>query len=362
MSSLELNPNLVAVPVGIVVLLLAVWAERIHARRMAAVGRLAFGPTGRPRRWVEGVGPLRAVAAGLLAWGLTVLAVGPIVPLDTTGNEAEEIKEEDLQRVIVLLDVSPSMRIKDAGSTKELERRQRVLEVTDGILSRIALARTRFSLIAFFTSALPVVTDASDVKVVRNMLDNLPLTFAFEPGKTDMIKGLEAAAEMARDWKPKSTTLLICTDGDTVDFSLIPKLPKSIYQVQIYAVGDPVVGTYIDGHDSRQQAGILRRVAAELGGVYYDVNTQHVPSKALTELAVVPPRPPKVGWSLKDFALGAVALGALILVALPILLEYFGSPWRAERELPSLRRDEDDEDESDEPTAVGSRTPQEAAL
>ena len=360
MSSLELNPNFVAVPVAVVVLMLATWAERIHARRTAAVGRLAFGPTGRPRRWVDGVGPLRALAAGLLAWGLTVLAVMPIAPLDTTGNEADEIKDDDLQRVIVLLDVSPSMRIKDAGSTKELERRQRVQEVTDSILDRIALARTRFSLIAFFTSALPVVTDASDVKVVRNMLDNLPLTFAFEPGKTDMIKGLEAAAEMARDWKPKSTTLLICTDGDTIDFSLIPKMPKSIYQVQIYAVGDPVVGTYIDGHDSRQQAGILRRVAAELGGVYYDVNTQHVPTKALAELAVVPPRPPKVGWSLKDFALGAVALGALILVAVPIALEYYGSSWRADRELPSLRRDEDEDDEEDELVAGGNRTPQEA--
>lgn len=362
MFSTDFNPNLIAVPVALVVVLLAMWAERIHARRSAAVGRLAFGPTGQPRRWTHAVGPLRVFAASLMAWGLTVLAVMPVMPLDTSGNDAEEIKDEDLQRVIVLLDVSPSMNISDAGPTKELRRRDRVLEVVEGILPRIALGRTRFSVIAFFTSALPVVSDASDTNVIRNSLDNLPLVWAFEPGKTDLIAGLNAVAEMARDWSPKSTTLLICTDGDTVDFSMIPKLPRSIGQVQIYAVGDPVVGTYIDHHDSRQQAGILRRVAAELGGVYFDVNTQHVPTKALAELAVTPPLPPRVTWSWKDAALAAVMLGAVLFVLLPIALEYYGAGWNADRELPRRRQadgDDEDDDDEDETVAADAESAQE---
>src|SRR4051812_28020818 len=115
MFSTELNPNVFAVPTAIVVLVAAVWAERIHARRSQAVAWLAFGPEGRPRPWTRMTGPLRIAAATALAWGLTILAVSPITALDTTGNVTEETRPEDLQRVILLLDVSPSMAITDAG-------------------------------------------------------------------------------------------------------------------------------------------------------------------------------------------------------------------------------------------------------
>lgn len=342
MPPFDLNPNYVALPLAAVVLLLAVWAERIHARRCQAVGRLAFGPSGLPRSWTRAVPLLRVVAATALAWGLTILAVSPPEALDTTGNENDGTAPEDLQRVILLLDVSPSMAIVDSGPNRDLERRQRLLQVIEGIFPRISLGRTRFSIIAFFTSARPVVVDAFDTEVVRNVLDNLPIVWSFEPGKTDVISGLQAAADMARDWKPKSATLILCTDGDTVDFSQIPKLPSSIHQVQIFAVGDPVVGTFIDGHDSRQQAGILRRLAAEMHGSYYDVNTRHVPTSALTELAITPPKPQRLEWSWKDLALAAIGLGAVLFATIPLLLEYFGCAWNAERELPQLRRRDDD--------------------
>lgn len=341
----DLNPNYVALPLAVIVLLCAAWAERIHARRSRAVGRLAFGPTGEPRRWTRAVPLLRVVAATALVWGLAILAVSPSEPLDTTGNENDAIMPEDLQRVILLLDVSPSMAIVDSGPNRDLERRQRLLQVIEGIFPRISLGRTRFSIVAFFTTARPVVVDAFDTEVVRNVLDNLPIVWSFEPGKTNVIEGLKTAAEMARDWKPKSTTLILCTDGDTVDFSQIPKLPTSIHQVQIFAVGDPVVGTFIDGHDSRQQAGILRRLAAEMHGSYYDVNTRHVPTSALAELAITPPKPQRLQWSWKDLALGAIGLGAFLFAAIPPLLEYFGCAWNAERELPQARRRDDDADE-----------------
>lgn len=338
----EVHPNAVALPLAAVVMLLAVWAERIHARRCDAVRWMAFGPTGEPRPWTRVVPLLRVVAASALAWGLTILAVSPTMGIDLTGSDSEEIAPEDLQRVILLLDVSPSMAISDSGPKRDLERRVRVLQTIEGIFPRISLGRTRFSILAFFTSARPVVVDAYDTAVIRNVLDNLPLVWAFEPGKTNVIEGLKAAAEMARDWTPQSTTLILCTDGDTVDFNQIPKLPRSIHQVRIFAVGDPVVGTFIDGHDSRQQSGVLRRLAAELGGSYYDVNTRQVPTSALAELAVTPPPPPKRGLTWKDLALVAIAIGATLLTLNPILLEYFGCAWNAERELPvPVRRDED---------------------
>lgn len=345
MFSTELNPNVFAVPIALVVLLLAVWAERIHGRRTRAVAWLAFGPTGRPRPWTHFAPPLRVVAATALAWGLTILSVSPTEGIDTTGDTTAETKPEDLQRVILLLDVSPSMAIKDSGPNRDKERRARVLEVVEGIFPRISLGRTRFSIIAFFTAARPVVVDAFDTAVIRNVLDGLPLVWAFEPGKTDVIAGLQGACDLARDWTPKSTTLILCTDGDTVDFSQIPKLPPAIHQVQIYAVGDPIVGTFINGHDSRQKVEILRRLASEMGGMYYDVNTRHVPTAALAQLAVSPPLPPKRGLRWKDLALIAAAIGAAILAILPVLLEYFGAAWHAEHELPPPQPRDDNDDE-----------------
>jgi Ca-activated chloride channel family protein len=351
MFSTELNPNYFAAPVAAVVLLAALWAERIHARRTAAVAWLAFGPKGAPRAWTRVAAPLRIVAATALAWGLTILAVSPIAPLEATGSTTDEIAPQDLQRVILLLDVSPSMAIKDAGPNKDIERRARVHDVIEGIFPRISLGRTRFSVIGFFSVARPIVVDAFDTAVIKNVLGNSTLVWALAPeqsgvvAKTDVIAGLNAAAEMARDWTPKSTTLILCTDGDTVDFSQIPKLPSSIHQVQIYAVGDPIVGTFIAGHDSRQKVEILRRLASEMGGAYYDVNTRHVPTTALAQLAITPPPPARRGLTWKDLALIAVVAGAVLLATLPILLEYFGSDWNADRELPPPRRADEDDDE-----------------
>ena len=336
-----MNPELLAIVAAVVVLLLTLWAERWHSARIERASRLAFSPTGVPRTWTLAAPAMRAVAMAGLAWGFTLLALLPGETLpdaatETTANS--DTKPEDVQRVILLLDVSPSMNIVDSGEARDQRRRDRLLTALDGMFSRIALARTRFSVIAFFTAALPVVTDASDINVIRNVLDNLPLVWSFEPGETNLIEGLKGAAELARDWPPESTTLFICTDGDTTDFSRLPKLPSSIHQVTILAVGDPVIGTFIGNHDSRQQAGILRRLAAELGGAYYNINTQHVPSSAITDLAVRPPQPARQPLSLKDLALIALACGASTLALLPVALQTFGSSWRADRELPTIRR------------------------
>lgn len=328
------NPNYVAVPLGIGMFVLAALAEWLHARRCRAVARLAFGPTGAPRAWTRAGFPLRALAAGFAAWGLAVLALSPAEALDAEADTADVQEIENLQRVVLLLDVSPSMAISDGGPDRNVSRRERVRDVVDAIFPRIALGRTRFSVVAFFTSARPVVVDASDIAVIRNVLDSLPIIWAFEPGKTNLIEGVKAVEELARTWPPKSTTLFICTDGDTTDMTQLPKLPQSIHQVKILAVGDPIVGTFIDNHDSRQQAGILRQLAAEMHGSYYDVNTRHLPTTALTDLAFTPPPPAKRELTWKDWALAAVAISAGVLVLLPIALEYGGAKWNAEAELP----------------------------
>ena len=324
-----------AITVAIVVALLTALAESWHHRRSQSVARLAFGPTGKPRQWTRIVPVLRVVSMSLACWGLIVLAtLEPQLLGDAGAGAADKTDPADVQRVVLVLDVSPSMNIVDAGADQKLRRRDRVLEVVEGILSRIALSRTRFSVVVFFTSARAVVVDATDINVVRNILDSMPLVWSFEPGETRLLDGVRVAGELARDWPPKSTTMFLCTDGDTVDFSQVPKLPRSIRDLEILAVGDPIVGTLVGNHDSRQEAGILRRLAAELHGSYHNVNTQHLPSKALAELARVPPPPASVGWQMKDLARIALTVGAVLLTLIPVALQYFGSAWNVERELP----------------------------
>ncbi len=279
----------------------------------------------------------RVACMSLASWGFFVLAtLEPQLLGDAGANAADKTDPADVQRVVLVLDVSPSMNVVDAGADQKLRRRDRVLEVVEGIMARIALGRTRFSVVVFFTSARPVVVDATDINVVRNILDSMPLVWSFEPGETRLLEGVRVGGELSRDWPIKSTTMFICTDGDTIDFSQIPKLPRSIRSVEILAVGDPAVGTLVGNHQSRQEAGILRRLAAELGGAYHNVNMRHVPSKALAELARLPPPPASVAWQIKDLARIAITIGAVLLTLIPVTLQYFGSAWDIERELPGI--------------------------
>lgn len=333
-----MEPTSFAILVAVIAALLTAVAERRHASSVREISRLAFGPAG-PQAWTQFVPAMRVAACALLAWGLTLLALSePDLLGATTGAKQETADADDVQRVLMILDVSPSMNAVDAGTDQTLRRRDRVMEVVEGVLSRIALSRTRFSVVVFFTSARPVVVDAMDTNVVRNILDNLPLVWSFEPGETDLISGLVEAGELAKDWPPDSTTLLLCTDGDTVDFKQVPDLPRSIGTVEVLAVGDPLKSTQVGGHESRQQAAVLKRLAVELHGNYHDVNRRHMPTSALADLARVPPPPPDEGLQIKMLARIAVGLGASILVLLPVVLQYFGTAWHPHRELPEAEQ------------------------
>jgi Ca-activated chloride channel homolog len=68
--------------VAIGVLLLVSLAEWLHARRVARVARLAFGPTARPAWWVFAVPVARPIAAGMATWGLLFLATFDPIEVD----------------------------------------------------------------------------------------------------------------------------------------------------------------------------------------------------------------------------------------------------------------------------------------
>ncbi|MFN9034755.1 MAG: VWA domain-containing protein, partial [Planctomyces sp.] len=114
------------------------------------------------------------------------------------------------------------------GTTSDQSRMVRAREVMESWFRRIPMNEYRVSILATYTKALPVVEDTRDIAVVENVLNDLPMHFAFQAGETNLFSGLEAAAEMARGWRPRSTTIVLVSDGDTVPATGMPAMPAAV--------------------------------------------------------------------------------------------------------------------------------------
>jgi Ca-activated chloride channel family protein len=299
--------------IAIFATLLTALAEHFHARRIARISSLAFIPTGRPRVWTRAIPIIRPLAFGLATWGLLTLFTVDGAP---TRNLQHPAKFD--RHLLIALDASPSMFIRDAGPGGAGAGKGKQL--------RREMARTRVSVVAFYTTAKPVVVDTADLNVVHNILADLPLEYAFKDGQTNMYAGVREAIKLAEKWPPNSATLIVVSDGDTLPDALPPKLPPSITDSLILGVGDPYRGTSIAGHSSRQDISSLRGLAARLRGVYHDGNAKHLPSTVLSGLSMLR-SPDDDGPSTKTLALIASGAGISLLAGIAPLLAAFGAPY-----------------------------------
>jgi Ca-activated chloride channel family protein len=301
----------------------AALAEWLHWRRVRRVGRLAFGPAAKPRGWTMIVPFARPVSLAALAWGLATLYL-----LGATSVKSKPMPDGGWRHLVIALDVSPSMRLEDSGPGRKQLRSKRASEVVMSLLERIALDQVRVSVVAFYTGAKPVVVDTMDQAVVKNILDDLPIDIAFDRGKTRLIDGVRESLELAKPWTRESTTLLVVSDGDTLPDTGLPPLPPSIGQVLVIGVGDAASGSFIDGHQSRQDASTLRQLATRLHGTYHDGNEKHLPSRQLYALSTIMALRDDTGFGRRQAALAAVGSGAGLLAAIPVALALFGSGWQ----------------------------------
>jgi Ca-activated chloride channel family protein len=305
------------------VLLLALLAEQLHARRSRRVAGLAFGPTRKPAPWVWAAPFLRAAALAGLCWGLvTLLLMNPKV------HKANVIPEAESRHLLLVLDVSPSMRLQDAGPTGKQSRMQRAADLLKSFFERVPIELYRVTVVATYTEAKPVVIDTTDLEVIHNILGDLPMSYAFKPGPTNLFAGLEEAVKVARPWRPRSTTLLLVSDGDTVPATGIPKLPASVAHVLVCGVGDPRAGKFIEGHQSRQDISTLRQVAVRLGGAYHNGNEKHLPSSLLQQIAQTGGQSTLEKLTRREYALIACGAGSTVLALLPLALHFLGTRWR----------------------------------
>lgn len=308
--------------IAIAVTVVVAGAEWLHARRVARIARLAFGARGRARGWTAAAGPMRCVGAGLLAWGLLTL-----IQVDGGGRSGAKKREPD-QHLLIVLDVSPSMYIKDAGPEGKQTRGERARDVLNSVLQRLDMARTRVSVVAFYTAAKPVVVDTSDLNVVANILSDLPLEHAFKAGPTAMYSGVKEAAKLAQAWQPGSATMVVVSDGDTLPDAAAPGMPSSLSDSLILGVGSPNRTTTIAGHASRQDEASLKALAARVKGSYFDGNAHHLPTtvlRGLRMLATDASEPPP----LRAIALVACGVGGTLVAGVGVVLALWGAPKRA---------------------------------
>ncbi len=301
-------------------LLVAAIAEYRHAARTARIARLAFGPTGRPAAWAR-IAPVARVA------GLALAVFGAAVLLRLDPIEAEvEPDPRASRQLLVVLDVSPSMNLSDAGPGNEkMMRGVWGGKVLQGILDRLDMKDTRVSMVAFYSKAIPMLQDSTDKNVLANLMDGLPLYTAFRAGETDMQAGIELAYSMAKGWARKSTTLVVISDGDLSKPVSPGARPASIADAIVIGVGDPNRATAIAGHASRQDAWTLKSLAAKLDGIYHDGNTRHLPREVIERLTMVAPRVSDA-IGLREAALVSLAVGGSIVGLAGPMLILFGAP------------------------------------
>ena len=317
--------------IALAVVLLIGLAELWHHLRVRRIARLLFGSTQRPAPWVRLVPFLRMLAGGALVWGLLTLL--QIEPKKHGGGVALNSAKKSHDHILMVLDVSPSMRLVDSGPDRKQSRTVRARRVMESFFRRVPLEQFRVSVVAVYNGAKPVVIETSDMEVVQNLLSDLPMHYAFPSGKTKLFEGLREAVDVARNWPPRSTTLIIVSDGDTVPATGMPKLPASIGHTLVVGVGDPITGEFIDGRQSRQDVSTLRQIATRLGGTYHNGNEKHLSSTWLEGLAPEGQLDRLAQLTRREYALIACGSGAVLFALLPVFLTCWGTSWR-----PGVRR------------------------
>ncbi len=301
-------------------------AEWRHVRRVRMLAPLAFGPRRQPAGWTHIAIPLRTLAASAVAWGLSSLFVLP-----PKTHEGRKLDPSRIKHLVLVLDVSPSMKLTDAGPDFTQTRSERAAALLQSLFERAPMEQVRLSVIATYTSAKPVVVDTRDVAVVKNILADLPLSQAFEAGSTDLFSGLTEAARTAHAWPRGSTTLVVISDGDTVPSSGMPEMPPSVSHSVFIGVGDARAGQFIDGRQSRQDAAMLKQVAIRLRGMYHDGNQKHLPSDLLRDITALEAESPFERLTRREYALAALAAGSVVLAVLPWALYFLGVRYRPGR-------------------------------
>ncbi len=317
-----MNPTIIIATLA--ALVLTSGAEALHLMRIRKTSYLAFGPSGKFSVPTLLAAILRVLSLTALTWALTTLF---FVQPKVFRSSLEFVEPKERRHLLLVLDVSPSMRLQDSGDGTTISRTERASKLVQSLLKRTTDEKLHITMVAVYNGAKPVVQESRDSEVILNFLDGLPLSSVFPTGKTKLFDGLEEAAKIAEPWPANSATLLLVSDGDTVPASGMPKMPASIGGTLVLGVGNPTKGSFIDGRQSRQDVGTLQQIASRLGGQYHDGNLRHIPTAMLAKMGTLKLEEDKFQLTLREYAIMTAALAALILALIPIFLKYLAASY-----------------------------------
>jgi len=301
---------------------IAAFGEWLHARRVARLGALAFGPSAKPRVWTRATPVLRVIGVAGITWSLVTL-------LAFNNHVRERKRKTGIPRhLMVMFDVSPSMLLADAGESGAETRNARASAVLKSVLDRVPGDNVLFSAAGFYTEARMMVKQCRDRELILHLAGGTPFHITYKPGKTDILASLNQTGEFMKDWPRKSTTVLVISDGDSMAPTGLKPMPSAVSEVIVAGVGEPGRGTFIDGHLSRQDTANLSQLARRLGGKFFDSNVRHIPTDALRKLNTETPGAAKWRNDRRLAALMVLSASSVLLCLVPILLEWFGSAWR----------------------------------
>lgn len=311
------------------VFLFTLIAEALHLRRIRSCAFLTFGPSGRYPVSVIAAAVMRVFGLSIAVWGFAVLACwfGTYEPKFGAGNLE---KNKDPHHVVFVLDVSPSMLFsKDAGPEKNISRLERAEALYRSVIDRIRGENSLYSVIAFWKDAKIVVCDTPDLNICDNIFSGLPLTYAMQSGgeKTALPESVGLAAQIAKNWEPHSATLIFLTDGDVVPEKNLVQLPPAYDNLLVFGVGDPVKGSFIDDHFSRQARTGLTDLAARYGGTYFNANEQLPGTEFFSTVRAVENSVADTPWNLRKSAVLCIIIGTFLFAAVTPMLTFFAGRW-----------------------------------
>ena len=103
---------------------------------------------------------------------------------------------------------------------------------------------------------------------------------------------------------------------------------KCLHPYLVVAVGDPRYGSFINGHQSWQEASTLRQLATRLSGTYHDGNARQISSEILEPMTQACSNYSFKGLTRREYALIASGLGAFCLAMIALFLAFGGTRWK----------------------------------
>lgn len=253
---------------------------------------LAFSDwQGRSFQWKHSLYKIARVVSKICGYGafisLIIAFAGPVV------SRQEKIYTSRGAEIVFVVDTSPSMAALDIGVSTRLHSAKKMIQQ---VVSQ--MSGTAFGLVAMASEAASMVSATEDHDLFSRQLESLTIG---ELGDGTAIGiGLSSAIYHLSSSSSSKKCIVLLTDGENNAGDIHPQTATSLAVqsgIIMYTIGIGTTGTvpieyndyetgkkYSGFLDSRFDDAVLRKIALETGGQYYQADSIDSLTDALTEI------------------------------------------------------------------------------